>query len=120
MVASLEQELAVKKKTLDIAKVEIERRIVALEETENRLSATMERASTAAAKDIERLIQVYENMKPKETAALFEAMEPTFAAGFIARMRPDAAAGIMAGLDPNVAYTISVILAGRNAEAPKN
>jgi flagellar motility protein MotE (MotC chaperone) len=33
-------------------------------------------------------------------------------------MRPDAAAGIMAGLQPQTAYTISVVLAGRNAKVP--
>ena len=45
-------------------------------------------------------------------------MTPEFAAGFIGRMRADAAAAIMAGLSPQAAYTISVILAGRNARAP--
>jgi flagellar motility protein MotE (MotC chaperone) len=59
-------------------------------------------------------------MKPKDAAALFETMEPEFAAGFIARMLPDSAAKVMSGLDPKVAYTISVILAGRNASAPKS
>ena len=49
-----------------------------------------------------------------------EEMEPSFAAGFLARMRSDVAAGIMAGLKPETAYTISVILAGRNAKAPKS
>jgi flagellar motility protein MotE (MotC chaperone) len=46
-------------------------------------------------------------------------MDPDFAAGFLGRMRPAAAAGIMAGLSPQKAYTISVLLAGRNAQAPK-
>ena len=48
-----------------------------------------------------------------------KAMEPDFAAGFLGRMRPDAAAAVMAGLTPETAYSISVILAGRNATAPK-
>jgi hypothetical protein len=34
-------------------------------------------------------------------------------------MRSEAAAGIMAGLSPQAAYSISVIMAGRNADAPK-
>jgi hypothetical protein len=35
-------------------------------------------------------------------------------------MRADAAAAVLSGLDPKVAYTISAILAGRNANAPVN
>ena len=53
-------------------------------------------------------------------ALMFAVMDADFAAGFLARMKPEAAAAIMAGLDPKVAYTISAVLAGRNARAPRN
>lgn len=119
-VADAETQLAVRKKALDIAQVEIERRLVALEHAEKKLAATMARAQTASEDDIAKLTAVYENMKPKEAAELFETMEPEFAAGFMARMRPDVAAKILSGLDPTVAYSISAILAGRNAKAPKS
>jgi flagellar motility protein MotE (MotC chaperone) len=119
-VSVQEDNMAKRKKALDVAQVEIERRLQALQQAEVRLSATLAKANTATESDVNQLIQVYESMKPKDTAALFETMEPAFAAGFLGRMRPDAAAGIMEGLSPKVAYTISVILAGRNANAPKN
>ncbi|MEL6960656.1 MAG: hypothetical protein AAGL89_17090 [Pseudomonadota bacterium] len=119
-VAEREAALDVRAKSLEVAKTEVERRIVALEEAEQRLSATLALADTAAEEDLARLTAVYENMKPKDASALFQAMEPEFAAGFLARMRPDAAAKIMAGLEPQAAYSISAILAGRNANAPKN
>jgi flagellar motility protein MotE (MotC chaperone) len=45
-------------------------------------------------------------------------MDPVFAAGFLGRMRSDAAAAILAGLPPELAYSISVVLAGRNASVP--
>lgn len=104
---------------LSVADQEIERKMTALTEAEERLRETIALADTAAEDDIARLISVYENMKPKDAAALFEEMNPDFAAGFLGRMRPEAAAGIMAGLAPNTAYTISVVLAGRNANVPK-
>lgn len=119
-VAEREAQLQVRAKSLEVAHKEIERRIEALEAAEQRLSATLALADTAAEDDLARLTAVYENMKPKEAAALFQAMEPEFAAGFLARMRPDSAASIMAGLEPQNAYSISAILAGRNAGAPKN
>lgn len=119
-VEQREADMAVREKSLSVARQEIERRMVALEETEAQLRATLARADSAAEDDVARLTTVYENMKPKEAAALFEAMEPEFAAGFLGRMRPDAAASVMAGLNPETAYTISVILAGRNAGAPND
>lgn len=119
-VAEREMQMSMRAKALDVAEVEIDRRLVALEQAEERLRATLALAETAAEDDLTRLTTVYENMKPKDAAALFGAMEPEFAAGFLGRMRPDIAAKVMAGLDPNAAYSISAILAGRNANAPKN
>ena len=119
-VAAIEMKQRMRGKALDVVQHEIERRIEALKLAEERLSATLARADTAAEDDVARLTTVYENMKPKDSAALFEEMEPKFAAGFLGRMRPDSAAAILSGLKPETAYTISVILAGRNANAPKS
>jgi flagellar motility protein MotE (MotC chaperone) len=118
-IAAREREIELRLKGLAIADEQIEKRLLHLQETEAALRATLELADGAAEEDLSRLTAVYENMKPKTAAALFEQMEPAFAAGFLGRMRPDSAAGIMAGLSPQIAYTISVILAGRNAKVPK-
>ncbi|GAA0290734.1 MotE family protein [Rhodovulum strictum] len=105
--------------TLDIARDEIARQIEALEAAQAGLQSTLSIADQAAETDIARLTAVYESMKPDEAATLFAEMAPEFAAGFLGRMRPEAAAAVMAGLDPPLAYSISVILAGRNARAPR-
>lgn len=118
-LAEREKQIDMRMKALSVADEQIERRLTNLQETEDSLRELLALANTAAEDDLVRLTSVYENMKPKEAAALFEQMEPAFAAGFLGRMRPDAAAGIMAGLSPQVAYSISVILAGRNADVPK-
>lgn len=118
-IERLEHQIDMRQKALEVADAEIEKRLQVLQDAENALRSMLAIADTAAEDDVVRLTSVYENMKPKVAAALFEEMEPAFAAGFLGRMRPDAAAGIMSGLTPNKAYTISVILAGRNAEAPK-
>lgn len=117
-VAARESALADRLQALSVAEAQTQLNLDALTEAENRLAATMARASTAAEKDLERLTSVYENMKPKEAAPVFAAMDPKFAAGFLGRMRPDVAASIMAGLEPETAYAISALLAGRNANAP--
>ena len=119
-LAQRESALLDQVQALNLARTEIDRNMMALSEAEARLNATLARADVAAEDDLARLTSVFESMKAKEAAALFEAMAPDFAAGFLGRMRPDAAAAIMAGLAPDVAYTISVILAGRNADVPRN
>lgn len=119
-VKETEERQALRAESLEQAKKEIESKLVQLEALEERLSKTLAQARGAEEKDLARLTTVYESMKPAEAAALFEAMEASFAAGFLGRMRSDSAAAIMAGLDPQKAYTISVLLAGRNGKVPKN
>lgn len=114
-----EERLELRFKALAVADEEIDRRLAALRDAEETLSNMLAIASTAAEDDLARLTSVYENMKPKDAAALFEEMEPAFAAGFLGRMKPAAAAGVMAGLTPGTAYSVSVLLAGRNAEVPE-
>jgi len=104
---------------LQIADEEIAAKLAELERAEAELRETIALADTAAEGDLDRLTKVYESMKPKQAAALFEEMNPNFAAGFLGRMRPEAAAEIMAGLSPEAAHMFSVVLAGRNAEVPK-
>lgn len=131
---SLMDELSVREDRVRAQEETLENRLIALraaeqifrEQTEaliaaeEALASTMARADTAAADDVARLVEVYENMKPQEAATLFEEMAPEFAAGFIGEMNAEAAASLMAGLDPQFAYAVSVILAGRNANAPQS
>ncbi|MBZ4022002.1 hypothetical protein CKO11_05970 [Rhodobacter sp. TJ_12] len=114
-----EQLLSDRSQAIALAEKRIEDRLALLVEAERNLSQTVTMADQAADEDVARLVTVYENMKPKEAAPLFAAMAPDFAAGFLARMRPDASAAVMAALEPQVAYSISVIMAGRNAGAPQ-
>lgn len=119
-IASREAVIEERFATLEIAEKEIARQMAALESAEASLRSTITLADDAAETDVARLTAVYESMKAEEAAALFSEMDPDFAAGFLGRMQPQAAAAVMAGLEPSVAYTISVILAGRNARAPKD
>lgn len=113
--AALNQRLA----ALDLANAAIDQRLAALKQAEAALRATVEIADGAAEDDLMQLTAVYESMKPKEAAALFEKMDPKFAAGFLGRMKPAAAAAILSGMPADTGYAISVLLAGRNALAPK-
>ncbi|MGL5011211.1 MAG: MotE family protein [Paracoccaceae bacterium] len=103
---------------VSLAEAAIAKRLEELQAAEAALAGTLAIADQAAEQDLTRLTTVYETMKPKDAAALFETMAPEFAAGFLGRMQPQAAAAVMSGLNPETAYQISLVLAGRNAEAP--
>ncbi|WP_378213767.1 MotE family protein [Aquicoccus sp. G2-2] len=113
-----EARMEMRMRALSVTDREISKRMTSLTTAEEKLRATLALADSAAENDLAKLTAVYESMKPKDAAALFEQMDASFSAGFLSRMRPEAAAAIMAGLTPNKAYTISAILAGRNAEVP--
>lgn len=117
-IQAREGAMAERGQALKLAGRRIEEKLARLQSAEEELRQTLALADTAAQDDIDRLTKVYENMKPKQAAALFEEMNPEFAAGFLGRMRPEAAAGIMAGLSPQAAHTFSVVMAGRNAGVP--
>jgi flagellar motility protein MotE (MotC chaperone) len=114
--AALQDRLA----ALALADTAITGRMADMQALEDKLRATVALADGAAEADVDRLTAVYQAMKPKDAAALFQAMAPEFAAGFLGRMQPDAAAAILSGMSSDAAYGISVIIAGRNANAPKN
>lgn len=109
-----------RRNAISLAEVRLESRLQDLIAAEQALAKTVAIADGAAEEDVTRLVALYENMKPKQAAPLFEEMAPDFAAGFLGRMRPDAAAAVMESLDPQKAYAISVLMAGRNAGAPRN
>jgi flagellar motility protein MotE (MotC chaperone) len=104
-------------RALEAAERTLQEQLASLGAAEERLRSLMTLAEESAEGDLAQLTSVYENMKPKEAALLFERMSPEFAAGFLGRMRPEAAAAIMSGLPPELGYSISVLLASRNADA---
>lgn len=118
-VAAREEMIADRMAALDLAEAAIEQRMSELAAAENDLKQTISIADGAAEQDLGTLTSVYEAMKPADAANLFSAMAPEFAAGFLSRMQPSAAAAILAGMTPEQAYSISVLIAGRNALAPK-
>lgn len=105
---------------LDLAGKVIEKNLARLEKAEASLRATVSQVDGASEGDLDQLTKMYASMKPKVAAQLFEQMTPEFAAGFLGRMPADAAGGILSGLPAEQAYAISVVLAGRNANAPKD
>lgn len=118
-VSAREIALEDRRAALALAEEAINQRMTQLQTAEEDLKKTLSIADGAAEKDLTTLTAVYEAMKPADATKVFAAMAPEFAAGFLGRMQPAAAAAILAGMTPDQAYSISVLIAGRNARAPK-
>lgn len=113
-LAAREAALAQREQESEALAQEIISQLAELEAAEQRLERLLAVARTAAETDVAQLVSMYEAMKPKNTAQIFSEMTPDFAAGFLARMQPEIAARVIAELEPEKAYSISVVLAGRN------
>lgn len=113
-----EEELAQRLQLLNSVEERVAQQMVVLQQAEQKLASTLAIADSATENDLARLTTVYEKMKPKNAAEIFQTMEMSFAAGFLSRMKPEAAAGIMSEMPANTAYSVSVVMAGRNANAP--
>ena len=118
-IIAAEADIAARSEAVAALEHEAQSRVSDAMSAEDALKKTMALADAASETDLAQLASVYERMKPPKAAALFETMQPEFAAGFLGRMRPDSAAQIMAAMNSDKAYAISVILAGRNANAGK-
>ena len=75
-ITEREARFADRMQALNVAEGEITKQLTALRYAEEELSATIALADAAAETDLGRLTIVYENMAPKDAAALFEQMPP--------------------------------------------
>lgn len=109
-----EDALSKRELKLRILENRMKERLGEMREARERLAATAALVDDAAGKDVRRLADMYQQMKPKKAGEIFNEMAASFAAGFIAEMRPDAAALILANMEPEKAYAVSLLIAGRN------
>ena len=114
LLAEREAALADREQLLAVLEVRIEQRLRELEAAREELARTAALVDGAAGRDVQRLAEMYQQMKPKQAAEIFNAMDPSFAAGFLAEMRSDAAAAVLANMDAEKAYAVSLLMAGRN------
>lgn len=118
-LATREAALDERERTLDAMHALVAAQLQQLEAAEARLANLIAVSDGAADADVDRLTRVYETMDADEAALLFARMDTHFAAGFLMRMSPAASAAVLARVDPDIAYAISVVMATRNAQAPR-
>lgn len=85
-----------------------------LEELKQEVEALIERASLAHVADVERLVALYTNMKPRDAAAIMNDLDPEVMVTVLGTMAERNAAPILAALNPARARALSLILLERS------
>ena len=105
-----------REKTLETLEVKLKDQMAQIEAANDTLEARIELMETTANEDIDHLVKMYQVMKPKQAAEIFDSMDPAFAAGFLREMNSERAGMIMANMDSRKSYSISIIMAAKNAK----
>jgi flagellar motility protein MotE (MotC chaperone) len=104
-------DLADRARMLEVIEARAKEQVQALRAERMALETTLERVEGEAEAEIARLVEIYENMKPKQAARIFEAMPAEVAAGFVRRMAEKKSALVMGNLNAEHAYAITLALA---------
>jgi len=105
---------------LEVVTERIRKMMAALDKAKASLAKTVTVVDGAQARDIDHLVTMYSTMKPKKAGVLFNEMDVNFASELLVRAKPEAAAMILSNMDADRAFAISVLIARRNQNAPKN
>jgi flagellar motility protein MotE (MotC chaperone) len=104
-------DLAGRARMLEVIEARVSEQLQAMQAEREALETTLARVDQEAEAGIARLVEIYENMKPKEAARIFAAMPAEVAAGFVRRMAEKKSALVMGNLDAKHAYAITLALA---------
>ncbi|MDO5640946.1 MAG: hypothetical protein Q4G26_00965 [Paracoccus sp. (in: a-proteobacteria)] len=128
-VVELVERLRMREDRIAVALAELDRRKAEIATARTALTAELRRlksasGGTAASRtnrqravddDIQRLVAVYEAMKPKEAAAVLASLPPDFSAEILMRVTPETGARIMAATEPEKAAVLTTYMGARSA-----
>lgn len=121
--------LASRREELDKRARELDQQALLLKATENRvdeklaemnalrdeLEALLQKQTAEQQQRLDKLVKIYENMKPKDAAGIFDELELDVLLGILDRMSERKSAPIIAAMDPVKARIISLKLAEQKA-----
>jgi len=103
--------IAMKENILNAAEKKINRKMEDLSKLEANVTALLEEYKTKEDLKTQRLVKIYESMKPKDAAAIFEEMDISILLEILGNMKEASAAPILANMVPIKAKDITTRLA---------
>lgn len=106
-----ESELEMKTKVLDATELRITNKVNEMKLLQVELSKVVAQYKQQQDGEIKSLVKIYENMKPKDAAAIFNEMEMPILLEVIDKMSERKVAPVLAGMDPKRARDVTQELA---------
>lgn len=111
-----EQAVDTQTKLMTAAELKLDAKIKALMALKGELQALTTQANAQKAAEADRLVTVYEKMKPKAAAPIFATLEDSVRLPVAAKLRPQTLAAILAEMSPAEAKKLTERLAARLAQ----
>lgn len=106
-----------RERDLEAAEGRVRARLVELKAMKASVQAGETRRSTTLQSDIDRLVAVFDKMKPSEAAAVLTNLPSDFAAEILMRVESEVGARIMAAVDPNQAAILTTHMGARSVRS---
>lgn len=105
-----------RKDEIAAAEQRLKARLVQLREAKAAMADGTASRRAGVAQGIERLIAVYDAMKPAEAAAVLATLPPDFAAEILMRVQPETGARIIAAIEPGQAAILTTHMGARRLQ----
>jgi len=110
-----EADMAERRRVMDAANVALQQRMAALSMSQTTLEAHEQRQQQLSDADSERLVKIYEAMRPVDAAAIFNILDLRLSVRLLSQMTPRRASAIMAVMSPQRAILATQIMVTSHA-----
>ena len=111
-----ESEIDMQERLLAAAEARIDDKIAELKDLKAQVDKVFKTEESKGDEKFKSLVKVYENMKPKDAAAVFEQLDMAVLLELLDRMNERKLAAILAAMDPARAQAVTVALATENED----
>jgi flagellar motility protein MotE (MotC chaperone) len=112
------REIDLRESLLAAAEKRLDERIAEIKKLEASVKQIVQQYDKQEEQNLQGLVKVYENMKPKDAARIFEKLEPNVLLGVVERMKEAKLAALLAEMNPTTAQDLTVRLATRKQIPP--
>lgn len=113
-----ERELTLRENLLKAAEKKVEGRIGELKAIEEKVSGSFKEEEAAHKAELQRLVQMYAQMKPKDAATVFNRLEISVLTRMVRLMKPGEMSAILASMNPAAAERLTLEIAAHGVPAP--
>ncbi len=113
-----EREIVLRENLLKAAEKKVEGRIGELKAIEERVSGSFKEEEEAHKAELQRLVQMYAQMKPKDAATVFNRLEISVLTRMVKLMKPGEMSAILASMDPAAAERLTLEIASHGVPVP--